>query len=194
MANFVQEQVLSDRYSLALQKAFEWHCKSGKGFQVRKQGTPYIAHLMSVSSLILEHGGSEDEAIAGLLHDAVEDVGVELSEIAGLFGDGVAQLVSLVTEDDSVPTSDRKQAYLERLRVSGDCGAQLVAVADKLHNLRCYSQQPHLQTDAVRDFYRSVIDQMDDWHRWGNRAIEPMRAEILELHEKLWADVPAYWG
>lgn len=194
MASFIQSQPLSDRYSLALQKAFEWHCKSDKGFQVRKQGTPYIAHLMSVSALILEHGGSEDEAIAGLLHDAVEDVDIELSEIAELFGDRVAQLVDLVTEDKAQPKEQRKQAYLDRLRASGDRGAQLVAAADKLHNLRCYAQQPHLQTTAVRNFYRSVILELDDWYSWGNIAIQPMRAEIMELHEKLWADVPAYWG
>ena len=72
---------LTKRFDEALVFASQVH-----NDQLRK-GTkiPYIAHLLSVTALVLEHGGSEDEAIAALLHDAVEDCGVEVKEISGRF-------------------------------------------------------------------------------------------------------------
>src|SRR5258708_39613794 len=73
--------------------------------QLRK-GTaiPYIAHLMSVAALVLEHGGDEDLSIAGLLHDAIEDVGAEQEDlIAARFGPRVAAIVRACSDGDTVP-------------------------------------------------------------------------------------------
>jgi (p)ppGpp synthase/HD superfamily hydrolase len=72
----------------------------------RRKGTiiPYIAHLMSVSALVLEHGGDEEQTIAGLLHDAIEDVGVEQEEIiTERFGSRVAGIVRACTDADILP-------------------------------------------------------------------------------------------
>lgn len=89
--------------------------------QIRKgSGVPYIAHLMSVSSRVLSAGGTEVQAIAGLLHDAAEDQGGEatLAVVRKRFGDGVAMIVSDCTDAWVEPKPDwrpRKEAYLQAL-------------------------------------------------------------------------------
>lgn len=112
--------------------------------QVRK-GTdiPYVSHLLGVSSIVLEAGGTETEAIAALLHDAPEDAGGEpiLRAIEANFGLEVATIVEECS--DALPTKGqkkaayvpRKQAYIEHLRNAG-ASTMLVSAADKLHNLR----------------------------------------------------------
>ena len=110
------------------------------GAQYRK-GTsiPYIAHLMSVSALVLEHGGDEDQAIAGLLHDAIEDAGAEQEPIiAARFGPRVAAIVRACTDADTLPKPPwraRKEAYLAHLE-HVPAEALLVSACDKLHNAR----------------------------------------------------------
>lgn len=107
----------------------------------QRKGTeiPYIAHLLSVAALVLEHGGDEELAIAGLLHDAVEDCGAEhLATIAARFGARVAAVVQDCTDADSFPKPPwqaRKQAYLAHLETAGP-DALLVSACDKLHNAR----------------------------------------------------------
>lgn len=110
--------------------------------QIRKGtgGTPYIAHLMSTAALVLEDGGSEDEAIAALLHDALEDQADRTSEqeIAELFGPHVADIV--VECSDREPGEDlnwreRKERYLASIGHKSACALR-VSNADKLHNAR----------------------------------------------------------
>jgi (p)ppGpp synthase/HD superfamily hydrolase len=127
---------LSPRFTDALCYAAALH-----GEQRRKVGgEPYIAHLLAVAALVLEYGGGEEEAIAALLHDAVEDQGGEatLAEIRGRFGDAVAEIVvgcSDTAGSPKPPWRRRKEAHIERLR--GESAAvRLVVAADKLHNVR----------------------------------------------------------
>jgi (p)ppGpp synthase/HD superfamily hydrolase len=101
-------------------KAFLYAHQLHQG-QVRK-GTaiPYISHLMTVSALVVEHGGDEDQAIAGLLHDAAEDQGgaERLAEIRAKFGDSVAEIVADCTDawtEPKPPWRPRKEAYLKAL-------------------------------------------------------------------------------
>ncbi len=107
--------------------------------QVRKgTGAPALSHLMAVSALVLEHGGNEDEAIAALLHDAVEDAGglETLAEIKRLFGDRVAAIVEGCSESVEEPKPewrDRKERQIAHV-VSADPSTLLVLAADKLHN------------------------------------------------------------
>lgn len=126
--------VLSERYDEALGWARELHAH-----QSRKGTTlPYLSHLLAVSARVLEDGGDEDQAIAGLLHDAIEDQGVTEPEIAARFGDEVARIVVACTDADTVPKPpwrERKEAYLRHL-LDADAPVLRVAAADKLHNVR----------------------------------------------------------
>ncbi len=128
--------VLGPRFEEALRLACELHREQWR----KGSGTPYVAHLLSVASLVLEHGGGEDEAIAGLLHDAVEDQGgkATLERIRERFGDGVAEIVAACSDSDAVPKPpwrERKERYLTHLAETTP-RARLVSAADKLHNAR----------------------------------------------------------
>ena len=109
--------------------------------QVRKGiSTPYITHLLAVASIVGENGGTEDEVVAALLHDAPEDQGGEarLGEIRAQFGDGVAEIVDGCTdtyETPKPPWRERKERYLAHL-ADASGSVRLVSSADKLHNAR----------------------------------------------------------
>jgi (p)ppGpp synthase/HD superfamily hydrolase len=125
---------LTKRYDWALAYASDLHRK-----QLRK-GTaiPYISHLLAVSALVLENGGDEDQAIAGLLHDAAEDQGGKrvLAEIESLFGPSVRAIVADCTDawvKPKPPWRPRKEAYIARLEEKPP-RSLLVSLADKAHN------------------------------------------------------------
>lgn len=126
----------------ALSAAAVWH-----RHQVRKHThTPYIGHPLVVTALVLEDGGTEDEACAGVLHDALEDTPATLDDLRQLFGDEVARIVVACTDtaadgaggrQEKLPWKPRKDAHLEQLRSGGpDAAVARVAAADKLANAR----------------------------------------------------------
>jgi GTP pyrophosphokinase len=128
--------ILSTRFDQAFLYAAILHAG-----QVRKAtDIPYLSHLLAVTALVLENGGSEDEAIAALLHDAVEDAGgpPRLADIRLRFGSFVAEIVAGCTDTDQTPKPpwrQRKETYLAHLRQAGPA-VQLVSLADKVHNAR----------------------------------------------------------
>jgi len=128
--------MLTQRYADALQLAWKLH-----DGQFRKGTTiPYISHLIAVSSLALEHGANENEAIAALLHDAVEDAGgmPTLEMIRAQFGQAVADIVEGCTDSYTEPKPNwrqRKKAYLAHLAQASP-SVRLVSASDKLHNAR----------------------------------------------------------
>lgn len=134
------KQTLAPRLSERFDEAFQYASKLHRT-QTRKGGdTPYVGHLLSVASLVIEGGGSEAQAIAGLLHDAVEDQGGApvLEEIRARFGDEVATIVEECSDTDEVPKppwKPRKQAYIDHLSHASEATI-LVSLADKLDNAR----------------------------------------------------------
>ena len=107
-----------------------------------RKGTriPYITHLLAVAAIVGENGGTEDEVVAALLHDAPEDQGgeVRLREIRAQFGEGVADIVDGCTdtyETPKPPWRERKERYLAHLD-DAPGSVRLVSSADKLHNAR----------------------------------------------------------
>lgn len=128
--------ILSDRFADAFTYALQLH-----RYQRRKvNAVPYMSHLMAVAALVLEDGGSEDEAIAALLHDAVEDQGGEpiLTEIQHRYGSRVAAIVNACTIPPcsaSQTWKSHKLDYLNQIRHASP-EAQRVILADKLHNVR----------------------------------------------------------
>lgn len=160
---------LSTRFEQALILAAQLHAA-----QTRKsRDVPYISHLLSVTALVLEDGGDEDEAIAALLHDAVEDQGgiVTRNLIRQQFGETVVGIVDDCTESVTKPKPpwrDRKLKYLDQMRRASP-SALKVSLADKLHNARCVLADYYLQGNAIWDkfkggkdgtlwFYRSLLE------------------------------------
>lgn len=128
------------------------------GDQRRKGGDiPYVAHLLGVASLVLEAGGDEDMAIAGLLHDTIEDTDTTALELEDHFGERVATIVEACTdahEQPKPPWRERKEHYLSRLESSEtSMDVLVVSRADKLHNAR-----------AILLDYRAVGDEI--WSRF----------------------------
>ena len=127
---------LSTRFDEALVLAARLHAG-----QTRKgTGIPYIAHLLAVASIVLEQDGSEDEAIAALLHDAIEDQGGASTRqlIRERFGENVVEIVNGCTDAESMPKPPwraRKEAYIAHL-ADAPAPVRLVSAADKLHNAR----------------------------------------------------------
>lgn len=133
--------------------------------QDRRKGKaiPYIAHLLSVCALVLEDGGSEDEAIAALLHDALEDhpESVTAESLEAQFGPAVCSMVTGCTDTphdyrggEKPPWRERKMAYLAHLETAPH-SVRRVALADKLHNLRELLSDLKADGDAVWDRFNS---------------------------------------
>jgi GTP pyrophosphokinase len=128
--------VITQRFVAALTLALDLH-----RLQLRKGTTiPYASHLLAVVALVLEHGGSEDQAIAAALHDAVEDQGGQptLDRIYAQFGPHVGRLVEALTDADSTPKPpwrERKERYVAHVATMPE-DAVLVTLADKVHNAR----------------------------------------------------------
>jgi len=127
---------VSEHFHRALAYASAMHAS-----QARKQTQiPYISHLIAVAGIIWEAGGTEDEAIAGLLHDGPEDQGglETLAEIRAKFGENVGDIVERCSDTFETPKpawAERKTAYVQSLS-RADASTLLVSVADKLHNAR----------------------------------------------------------
>jgi (p)ppGpp synthase/HD superfamily hydrolase len=150
--------MLTERYLSALELAFKLHqTQIRKGSQV-----PYFTHLMSVSAMVLENGGSEDQAIAALLHDAVEDQGGKktLNIIKKRFGADVAEIVEGCSDSDTIPKppwKNRKLAYLEKIKHASDT-IKLVSLADKIHNARSILQDLQTRGEATWSMFTGGKD------------------------------------
>jgi (p)ppGpp synthase/HD superfamily hydrolase len=150
------------RFAEALRFALEAH-----GDQKRK-GTriPYVSHLVQVAGLVLEHGGDVEQAMAGLLHDVIEDCGsVDESTLYECFGPEVMRIVHSCTDVLEGDTSDknadwltRKQRYIEHLR-GADARVKLVAACDKLDNLRSLVADLHAEGPATLERFRGTPEQ-----------------------------------
>ena len=157
-------------YGENFQRALDYAARL-HGDQSRK-GTrvPYITHLLAVAAIVGENGGTEDEVVAALLHDAPEDRGGEarLRDIRLRFGHAVAEIVAGCTdtyEDPKPPWRERKERHL----AGASDSVRLVSAADKLHNARSVLSDYRAVGDVLWDrfnggregtlwFYRAVVD------------------------------------
>ena len=168
----------SERLAEALAFAILAHARTESGAdipQVRK-GTdiPYVSHLLQVAGLVLDHGGNLEMAIAGLLHDAIEDGrDVRRELLAERFGAAIAQIVADCSDTVAAPAGEkkppwreRKQRYIDHLR-GAPAGSALVSACDKLQNL----------TAMIADVQRDGVGSMDRFNArpaeqlWYYRAV-----------------------
>ena len=179
-----------------LGQAMAWTEAVHRGHLRKGTDTPYVSHLVSVAALVMEHGGSEDEAIGALLHDAIEDRSGDDPEgmkrdIVGRFGQPVLDIVIGCSDAESQREKDRengdralwrerKEAYLAHLRTAPR-PVRLVSMADKLHNAR-----------AILADYRRIGERL--WERFnGGRdgVLWYYRALVDTYRAALLADEPA---
>lgn len=177
---------LSERFEDALCYAHRLHAQ-----QLRKtSNVPYASHLLAVASIVLDYGGSEDEAIAALLHDAVEDQGGASTgdQIEKRFGRAVRSIVDECTDTELTPKPpwrDRKEKYLAHLP-NASPSARLVSAADKLHNVRSILKDYESLGETIWDrfkggrdgtlwYYRAVADVLKS-------AMPGQLADELELN------------
>jgi hypothetical protein len=185
---------LGPRFDRALALARELHAaQDRKGTEI-----PYMSHLMGVASLVLEDGGDEDEAIAALLHDAVEDQGGDqtLGRIRQLFGKRVAAIVQACSDTDATPKPpwrQRKEAYIAHLRDPElPAGTIRVSLADKLHNARSILFDMRAGHDVFARFSARRGDQC--WYykelarTFADLSDSPMVAELQRVVDELFAD------
>ena len=164
--------MLTNRFQDALVFAAQLHANQNR----KGSTTPYIAHLLSVTALVLEAGGDEDQAIAALLHDAVEDQGgmQTLEVIRSRYGERVARIVDGCTDAYQTPKppwKERKEEYIQHLH-SVPAEVRLVSLADKLHNARAILADLRSQGAQTWDkfnggkqgtlwYYRTLVDVFD---------------------------------
>jgi len=143
------DHLYSERFVEALQVAAQMHAAQGR------KGTtiPYVSHLLGTCSIALEYGATEEQAIAALLHDAIEDLMPvdEVTATVGYFGEEVLRIVEACTDAHTKPKPPwlkRKKAYIARLEHE-DEAVVLVSASDKLHNARAIVRDLRDQGDSV---------------------------------------------
>jgi (p)ppGpp synthase/HD superfamily hydrolase len=173
---------LGPRYADAVLYASEVHA----GDRRKDVDIPYVSHLLSVSALVLEDGGGEDEAIGALLHDAVEDHGVELlADIRDRFGELVADIVEGCSDSfepagvEKQPWEVRKEAYVGHLRTAMlPEPVLLVSCADKLHNARSIVADLRVHGTPTLSRFNAEPDQV----LWYYEALTAIFLERLPGH------------
>ncbi|MGH3042110.1 MAG: HD domain-containing protein [Gaiellaceae bacterium] len=166
MGRLCSDRMLTERFDEAVRYAIELHRAQ------RRKGTsiPYLTHIFAVCSLVLEDGGTEDEAIAALLHDGPEDQGgvVVLDEIRARFDDAVATMVVGLSDampaagEKKAPWRERKEAHLRHL-LEAPPSVLRISLADKLHNARSILVDLRADGEAVWD--RFSADRSDQaWY------------------------------
>ena len=184
------ERPLGPRFSAALGYAADIHRQQPrKGSQV-----PYIAHVLGVTSIALEYGATEEEAIAAALHDAIEDAPEELGDNAGesvrrwiaySFGRDVLDLVEACTDADVKPKPAwrrRKETYIASVPHKS-ASALLVIAADKLHNCRAIVNDVRIFGNKFFDRFNQEAGQ--DGTMWYYGAIhDAMAARAGDLKDR----------
>jgi (p)ppGpp synthase/HD superfamily hydrolase len=185
------QQPLTSKFDEALELASHLHREQArKGTQI-----PYLSHVLAVTALVLDYGGTETQAIAALLHDAVEDCGGKpvLERIKAQFGWEVAAIVESCTDSfEEGPKRDwkeRKEEYLQHLRVC-DPASLIVVAADKLHNLTAIQRDLgqlgtalwsrfNATPDQQRWYYDSAIEILNE------RLDNPIVVSLMEIYNQV---------
>ncbi|MFO7741344.1 MAG: HD domain-containing protein [Anaerolineae bacterium] len=187
-----KQEGCSQQYEEALQlAAVAHHQQMRKGSEL-----PYIVHPVHVSVILLRHGFAMEVAIAGLLHDVVEDQGYDLTEIEKQFGPRVAEMVGALTErkrdagGEKRPWEVRKREALEQIR-GGSKETVAVKAADTLHNAYSFVQDLRQQGSQIWQYFNRGPQSQLDYYREVLRVTEdtlgdhPLALELADALSKL---------
>lgn len=155
-----------------LDRAIIFAVQAHAGIERRGKGFPYIVHPMEAVSIAATISPDQEILAAAALHDTVEDTNVTIEQIRAEFGDRIASLVSSETDvvfegqSESDSWHDRKQAAIDRLaKVSRD--AKIVAISDKLSNMRAIARDYAMQGDALWNIFHVNDPKEHEWHYRG---------------------------
>ena len=178
------------RFEAALVHASQLHF----GQRRKGSGAPYIIHPLAVAALVGQYGGDEDQAIAALLHDVMEDCGVKREDLASRYGDRVAAIVQActdTTERPKPPWRERKEAHLAKVPTQS-VEIKLVLAADKLHNaasividLRKSSVGEQVwdrfraDRESVLWYYHAMVDALA--HGWSHEIVDELRFTVAQM-------------
>jgi (p)ppGpp synthase/HD superfamily hydrolase len=182
--------IASNELDTAFAIAREFHANKAR----KTDATPYISHLMGVSALVVEHGGSEDQAAGALLHDVIEDTSMTHDRLISLVGQTIADIVLDCTDSTDRKRGDlmtpeerltdwrqRKEMYLAKLESKADGEPSLLVVlSDKVHNgeqtardiENCLAEGRNLD-----DFWSMFNAPRDEQHWWYGELLAKLSAK-----------------
>jgi guanosine-3',5'-bis(diphosphate) 3'-pyrophosphohydrolase len=184
---------LDDGQRALLRKAWRLGAEAHAG-QTRKSGEPYITHPVAVAKVLAEQGLDVETLIAAILHDTLEDTELSHEQLAGEFGETVAELVDGVTKLDKLQFRDRQEAAAESFRkmllaMSRDLRVILIKLADRLHNMRTLgAQSPESRKRIAREtieIYAPIAQRLGmnlfkaELQDHGFRALHPWRHAVI---------------
>lgn len=173
-----------------------------------RKGTtsPYITHLFAVAAIVGENGGDEDQLIAAILHDYLEDIeGADADALEAKFGPRVRRFVEALTDATTHPKPEwrpRKEKYVAHL-VAESADVKLISAADKLHNCRAIradfaSMGPTIfdrftgKRDGTLWYYRAVTEALQTG--WAHPLAAELAAEVRALHADAGEVLTPEWG
>jgi (p)ppGpp synthase/HD superfamily hydrolase len=161
------------RIMQAADEAARWHVDQRRKGQAAE---PYINHLLEVACLVTTatEGREPDVVIAALLHDSVEDQGIAIEQIASAYGRKVADIVSEVTDDKSLPKAERKRLQVETAAHKSR-EARLIKLADKTSNVRAIANSPPPDWPVERRL---------DYVRWAGEVVARIRGTSPWLEQQ----------
>lgn len=165
-----------------LDRAIVFALRAHAGTERRGKGFPYIVHPLEAVTIVATMTSDQELLAAAALHDTVEDTDVTIDQIRAEFGDRIA---SLVAADSDIPVQDmnaedswyvRKQAAIDRIAASSH-DAKIVAMGDKLSNMRAIARDYVMQGDALWNLFRVKNRKDHEWHYRG------LAEALLELQD-----------
>ena len=186
---------MSDLYGPRVGEALKLAADAFAPIERKGSGVPYVTHLLAVAALVGENGGDEEQLIAAVLHDYLEDVeGADAGDLEARFGSRVRRLVEDLSDATSRPKPPwraRKEAYIASLRGKPP-ELKLISSADKLHNAERILRDHEVVGAAIWDrftatrdeslwYYRSIVEALGEG--WGHPLLERLRRVVDRLHE-----------
>lgn len=183
-------------YSPRIDDALQFTADAFRAVARKGSRVPYLTHLLQVMVTVGEHGGDEDQLIAALLHDYLEDIpGADATMLRARFGERVVRMVEALsdaTAQPKPPWEDRKRRYLQALAREPD-EVKLISAADKLHNaasldrdLSTLGAEVWSRFNAPMErslwYYRAVVAALR--HGWSHRIVDELEAVVRRIHER----------
>lgn len=186
-------------YGSQLGDALAWAAELHRDQARKGTDEPYLSHILMVTALVAHYGGSEDQMIAAVLHDAVEDQGGEALalEIGRRFGPRVEAIVrecsdsATPPDEPKAPWRERKEAFLASLSEPDSCGARLVEACDKLANLRDIVEDVRTSGPATLARFKGGREGTYWYYAQIGELLMPQVPEVADEFDRLLAEFGA---